>query len=216
MLIRILTTDYLESHCYIVVEGEHAFVVDPGDGDLVTKALSDMKVTVDFGILTHEHCDHIYGCSAVRDAFGCRMISSSICNTHMQSSRKNSSQYFEAFVGVQTKCTSGNLRYMPPFTTFADEVFEGEKRFSWMGHEIYMRETPGHSKGSICILVDNEILFTGDSLFKDEVVETHFSGGSETEFQEITMPWIKGLPGDVMVYPGHGDEFRLSYKFVKV
>ena len=215
MLIRTLTTDYLESHCYIVIEGEHAFVVDPGDGDLVTQVLSDMKVKVDFGILSHEHCDHIYGCSAVRDAFGCKIISSSICNKHVQNSRKNSSQYFEAFIGVQTKCNSGNLRYMPPFTTYSDEVFEGDKLIEWMGHEIYMRETPGHSKGSICILVDNEILFSGDSLFKDEPVETHFSGGSETEYQAITMPWIDSLPDEVFVYPGHGDEFKLSYKRLK-
>ena len=61
MRIRTLTTGFYESHCYLIIEGNHAFLIDPGDPDLVRNAVLEDDLTLDFGILTHEHCDHVYG-----------------------------------------------------------------------------------------------------------------------------------------------------------
>lgn len=210
MRIRTLTTDYLESHCYIIIENDHAIVIDPGDTDPVREALLEEAVTVDLGIVTHEHCDHIYGCTSIRDEFHCRVIACRKCDENMRDSRRNSSRYFDAFVGVQTKISSDRLRSMPPFTTFADDVFDGELTAEWMGHNLYIRETPGHSQGSVCIILDNTIMFSGDTLLKDDVTETKFSGGSEEQFQTVTMPWIRSLPSGLTVYPGHGENFILG------
>lgn len=210
MLIRTLTTDYMESHCYLMIEDRHAVVIDPGDAALVRCAVAEETAAVDFAILTHEHCDHVFGCSEVRDAFQCRILSSRTCNENLMDSKKNFSRYFNALVDLQCKYRKEAQKGIAPFTTHADEVFDGERFISWMGHTLYLRETPGHSPGSICILLDEDVLFSGDTLMRDDDTGTQFIGGSKKQLREITIPWLRSLPEGLTVYPGHGDAFYLG------
>ena len=210
MNIIVLTTSYMESHCYILAEHGRAIVVDPGDFELAAETVRKENLTLDMCIVTHEHCDHIYGCTGVREEFHCKVLASRLCSLNMQDTRKNFSQYFDAFIELQTKLQ--HQRGIPPFTAYADEVFEREKRFDWQGHSFYLRETPGHSSGSICILADDRILFSGDTLMKDDTARTEFPGGSKKQLRENTMPWLESLPPEVMVYPGHGEAFLLGDK----
>ena len=205
-----LTTHYYSSHCYLVIEDNHAIIIDPGDADIVKKVLLEEDLTVDFGILTHEHCDHVCGVSAIREETGCRMIASKACDINLRDCRKNYSQYYDAFIEVQTRIPVDSQKLMDPFTTNADELFENEMNLEWRGHSILLHETPGHSQGSICIVIDNAYLFSGDTLMKDDSTETHFIGGNKQQFAQITMPWLNSLPESLTVYAGHGDSFRLG------
>lgn len=212
MNIIVLTTSYMESHCYLLAENGHAIAIDPGDAELVAETVRKENLTLDMCIVTHEHCDHIYGCTGVRENFHCKVLASRLCSLNMQNPRKNFSQYFDAFIELQTKLPPDQQRGIPPFTVCADEVFEREKCFDWQGHSFYLRETPGHSPGSICILADSSILFSGDTLMKDDAARTEFPGGSQKQLRENTMPWLESLPPEVRVYPGHGDSFLLGDK----
>lgn len=50
--------------------------------------------------------------------------------------------------------------------------------------ELKIIETPGHSKGGICILYE-DILFSGDTLFNDGIHgRTDLAGGSDEEIQK--------------------------------
>lgn len=212
MNIIVLTTSYMESHCYLLAEHGRAVVIDPGDFDLVAEAVRKENLTLDVAIVTHEHCDHVYGCTGVREEFHCKILASRLCSLNMQNPRKNFSQYFDAFIELQTSLPPEQQKGIPPFTACADEVFEREKSFDWQGHSFYLRETPGHSPGSICILVDGKILFSGDTLMKDDAARTEFPGGSQKQLCENTMPWLESLPAEVEVYPGHGESFLLGDK----
>jgi len=66
--------------------------------------------------------------------------------------------------------------------------------------------TPGHTEGSICLLSDN-MIFTGDTLFKDGYGRTDFPGGSFEKLQESLQRISKLLNPGTMVYPGHGEVF---------
>jgi len=63
--------------------------------------------------------------------------------------------------------------------------------------------TPGHSPGSIVLLADGE-LFAGDLLFAGSIGRTDLPGGSPREMDE-SLRRIAKLPGDLTVYPGHGE-----------
>ena len=210
MNVRTLTSELLGSHCYLLIDGDHCTVIDPGDKGLIDPVITEEQLTVDQVILTHEHCDHVYGLSDVKEKYHCPVIASEKCNDNLKDSRKNFSQYYNAFLGVQNRYDTDAQKEIEPFTTSADEVFEGEKTIEWRGHHIYMRETPGHSPGSICIVVDDEILFSGDTLMGEDVTETNFIGGSAEDLREKTMPWLESLPGCLKVYAGHGDSFVLG------
>jgi hydroxyacylglutathione hydrolase len=68
--------------------------------------------------------------------------------------------------------------------------------------ELKIIETPGHSKGGICILYE-DILFSGDTIFhRDTIGRTDLPGSSEKEMQE-SLKKISKLKFKTLC-PGHG------------
>jgi glyoxylase-like metal-dependent hydrolase (beta-lactamase superfamily II) len=63
--------------------------------------------------------------------------------------------------------------------------------------------TPGHTPGSICIIVDNEALLTGDTLFIGDCGRTDLPGGNPAQMHITLQEKIKSLPDHLIVFPGH-------------
>jgi glyoxylase-like metal-dependent hydrolase (beta-lactamase superfamily II) len=63
--------------------------------------------------------------------------------------------------------------------------------------------TPGHTADSICLLVDNQKLLTGDTLFVGECGRTDFPGGNTKNMYESLFNKLVKLNDNVEVYPGH-------------
>lgn len=62
---------------------------------------------------------------------------------------------------------------------------------------------PGHTPGGICIIVDNEALLTGDTLFIGDCGRTDLPGGDLAQMYKTLQGKIKPLPDHLIVYPGH-------------
>lgn len=62
-------------------------------------------------------------------------------------------------------------------------------------------ETPGHTPDSICILVNEKYLFTGDTLFVGCVGRIFYEQGYLD--QPKSLERIKKLSGKITIYPGH-------------
>jgi glyoxylase-like metal-dependent hydrolase (beta-lactamase superfamily II) len=81
--------------------------------------------------------------------------------------------------------------------------------------------TPGHTPDSICLLVDNKKLLTGDTLFVGECGRTDMPGGNSRSMHDSLFNKLLKLNNDVEVYPGHdygskpystiGEERRSNY-----
>jgi glyoxylase-like metal-dependent hydrolase (beta-lactamase superfamily II) len=81
--------------------------------------------------------------------------------------------------------------------------------------------TPGHTADSICLLLDNQKLLTGDTLFVGECGRTDFPGGSSKKMYDSLFNKLLKLDDAVEVYPGHdygpkssstiGEERKLNY-----
>ena len=67
--------------------------------------------------------------------------------------------------------------------------------------------TPGHTKGSFCLLGKN-FIFTGDTIFKNGYGRTDLPGGSEKDLENSLEKLAKILKPGMMVYPGHGEIFK--------
>jgi len=63
--------------------------------------------------------------------------------------------------------------------------------------------TPGHTPGGICLIINNEALITGDTLFIGDCGRTDLPGGSLKEMFRTIQNKIKNLPDHLIVYPGH-------------
>ncbi len=81
--------------------------------------------------------------------------------------------------------------------------------------------TPGHTPDGICLLVDDRILLTGDTLFVGECGRTDMPGGDARSLYSSFFDKLLKLDDSVAVYPGHdygrspsstiGEERRSNY-----
>jgi hydroxyacylglutathione hydrolase len=65
---------YGDNFIYLLIDGERAAVVDPGNADVVLTALRDLRLSLECILITHHHGDHTAGCLELKRATGCRLI----------------------------------------------------------------------------------------------------------------------------------------------
>lgn len=188
----------IASVMYMIIENDTALIIDPCVDSCAFAALNAANVTEVLVLLTHEHCDHITGVNWFRENFDTRVICSAKCAENIKDSKKNLSEYFDILL-----MDKPNSNYhMKPFDCRADEWFDEEKHIKWHTHDLYLRRIPGHSEGSICILLDNKYAFTGDYLIPGQKVFTHIPGGSRREYIVKALPYLNTLR-EKNILPGH-------------
>lgn len=215
LIAMIYTYDFypIDSRMYVLLENEKALVIDPCISDDALRLLQENNVTEILVLLSHEHYDHISGVNWLRENFPkVHVMCSSECAVALQSPSDNLSNFWEILFVGKDKETQAYVRNMniQPYSCKADSTFSEEKKMSWEGHSLFLKRTPGHSRGSICILLDRNILFSGDSLVTGYPTITRLPGGSKKDYREITLPYFQTLNPGTMVYPGHGEKQPLE------
>ncbi len=195
---------------YLVVEDNHAIVIDPFENTNPSVGL-----VVDYIILTHEHYDHISGVNVWKKITNAPVLCSSICSQNIQDSKRNLAYFFKDFCELQSWVKIESVPfYDPNFVCNADEVFYDDFILDWCSHRLHLFELPGHSLGSIGIVLDDLFFFSGDSLFKDYEVSLNAPGSSKRKWKEISLPRLGQLPPEINVYPGHFGNFILKNRAI--
>ena len=73
--------------------------------------------------------------------------------------------------------------------------------------ELKVIHTPGHTPGSFC-LFNKDLIFTGDTLFKDGYGRCDLPGGNEAKMEESLKKLKQIIKPGMMVYPGHGEFYQ--------
>ncbi len=81
--------------------------------------------------------------------------------------------------------------------------------------------TPGHSKDSVCLLLDSQFIFTGDTLFVGNCGRVDLPGSDAQEIYHSLFDRLARLDEKLVLYPGHnygptsvstiGDEKKTNY-----
>jgi hydroxyacylglutathione hydrolase len=88
-----------------------------------------------------------------------------------------------------------------------DEIVTG-------GLRIRALHTPGHTKGMLALLVNDEVVFTGDTLFRGTVGGTLAPGHATFEdLKRSVMDVLMKLPPETVVYPGHTDATTIGQEW---
>ena len=117
---------------------------------------------------------------------------------------------------------TGALVIAHELATFTvDQYIKDRETFKIGSLAIETIHTPGHSPDSVCFIVDDEIIFTGDTLFVSECGRTDLPGGSNEDMYNSLVKIMRKMPDNLIVYPGHdygptktskmGDEKRDNY-----
>lgn len=205
--------DPIDSRMYVLIGRQGALVIDPCISDAALALLKRNRISEVKILLTHEHYDHISGVNWLRENVHAEVICSATCGKNIEQDNLNGSRYFDTLFLFQPQIrerlqTSGVQSY----TCHADTVFEGTYEAVFYGHSVRITETPGHSGGSVCIQINQKILFSGDSLLKDVPTTTRLPGGSRNAYDKITREYLRTLFADCYVLPGHGAGFYLYEK----
>ncbi len=90
--------------------------------------------------------------------------------------------------------------------------------------ELRFVHTPGHSPESMCVIVDDFAIVTGDTLFIGECGRVDLPGGDAGKLYD-SFEKLRKLNQDLVVYPGHdygktrsstlGEQIRINYTMAK-
>lgn len=184
--LKALTVGMLEVNCYILADPDtkDACLIDPGaEPNRIKEVLHKEKLNLNFIINTHGHGDHI----AANGAFKAPIYIHRLDKDFLKDPAKNMSRMFIFSV------TS------PP----ASRILEDRDSIALGRLNLDIIHTPGHTPGSISIKVD-DIIFTGDALFKEGVGRTDFDYGDEALLLRSIRDRLLVFSDDTVIYPGHG------------
>ncbi len=183
---------------YLFSDGDGiSFFVDPGgDPEDVISNIRQKSLTLKSILLTHGHVDHVAGVSRLAEFTGAE-IAISASDASMLSDPDES---LSRWLGV-------SLSPVRPGRTVSD----GDG-FSVGRMTLSFLATPGHTPGSVCILVmdgDEQVLVSGDTLFARSVGRTDLPGG-DSDALEKSLGRLASFPDDLRVLPGHGPETTIG------
>lgn len=193
--------ELMSSNCYLLVDEAtmHCICIDPGSEKSLREIdyIEKNELTLDYIILTHEHTDHTWGCNALVEKFGARVVCSEVC-------KENLANEFQAYFLLYYD----NPDYHYTVCNVDKTTEELGGALNWQGHSLKFVYTPGHSMGSICILVEG-MLFTGDTVMQTKPY-INKRNGSKEKFKESIEMILDMFDGNQVIYPGHGDLFKLK------
>lgn len=198
-----LTTE----NAYLVTDGTGGIVIDPGQGEEIVNFLKDQKICLDSIILTHEHCDHMAGLEALKNAFpDTPVIASAACSRNLSDTKLNMSGRMDLYLLFLNKQAAKQKYPKIVYGRTDIEIAENSELF-WRDHKLEFTLLPGHTPGSMGILLDGEHFFSGDYLIRDQKTITRFPGGDETVYEQVTRPFLKKLKKQTHIWPGHGTDY---------
>ncbi|MCK9471830.1 MAG: MBL fold metallo-hydrolase [Bacilli bacterium] len=197
----------IDAKMYVLISGNRALIVDPCIDQDALNLLKKREIRDIIILPTHEHYDHISGINWLKDNFNCKVIAIEECARNLYNPKLNISAHFEVLFLFHSEDIQRQVRALnvQPYLCYADEVLKDELSFSWEEHKVEIIKTPGHSQGSVCTIIDDKYVFTGDSFIFNLPTITRLPGGSQKDFENISIPFLKNLSPTSMIFPGHGD-----------
>lgn len=198
-------------NCYLIKTNDGFILIDTGDSrkrDELEKELKNAGCepgNLKLILITHGDSDHTGNAAYLRDKYGAKIAmhqgdSGMVQKGDMLSNRRGNllAKIINPFMGL-----SRSNRFTPDF-----HVEDGTD-LSEYGLNAKIIHIPGHSSGSIGLLTSDGDLFCGD-LFTNTKKPAINSIMDDKVAANKSIEKLKGLNVD-MVYPGHGDSFRMEF-----
>lgn len=193
--VRVYSLGPIQTNCYIVSnKNKECLIFDPGEEagrvvkEIRSKGLKPLAI-----LLTHTHFDHIGAVDGIREVFDIPLY------VHEKE---------VAWLADPMKNGSGKYAELQNYTVRAPEeqhILRGEGPLTIGDFTFKIAYTPGHSPGSVSFIFEQDgFAIVGDTLFERSVGRTDLIGGSMKVLMASIHDKLLSLPGDTIIYPGHG------------
>ena len=186
----------LQANAYLLIEGTHAVVVDPGDEPArLLAALERHGAVLDAVWLTHADFDHVGGLAGLLDA---RRVPVYLHPDDVP-----------LLASAAGRAASWGLRVVQPPTDTAP-LADGTE-LDLAGTLARCLYTPGHTPGHIAFHLASEgLVLTGDALFRGSIGRTDRPFGDTATLLRSIRERLLVLPDDTRALPGHGPETTIG------
>ena len=184
------------ANTYVIYDESECVIIDSGkNNNDVVNFIKENHLKLKGILLTHGHFDHIQGLESLLKAFDVPLYVHKDDECMLTHPELNASNRF----------SRSNIVINKKPVTFTD----GDV-LNLLKSPIEVIHTPFHTKGSSCFyLKDNNMLFTGDTLFEQGIGRTDFPH-SVPELVQNSLSKLSKLEKDITIYPGHGPSCLLS------
>jgi glyoxylase-like metal-dependent hydrolase (beta-lactamase superfamily II) len=182
------------------------------------KALDRLGIGIDsikYILLTHHHHDHAALIQNIRSDTNCRVI---VHKEEVDYLRRgltftDNTRQFNAWLKLLDKVTSPFIRlsYMPVILNGNDIIISDDDYdlYGLTGIRARVIHTPGHSKGSLSLLLESGTCFVGDVAMNTLKIFGQRQRPVEAEdYNVVYQSWQKLIHyGAKTIYPSHGSSF---------
>lgn len=194
MNVHQIVNNFHTSNTYILELNEvDVLLIDVGNFNQIQDWLLTHKKNVYAVILTHEHTDHCHGVNELSEYYDFKIFCSEKCAENIANSRQNFSKYIEEINTFEIVLEKN--------TVSDNEIIKIKEK------PIKFIETPGHSPGSICILIEN-LLFTGDTILNGIKTPLNLPHSDKEQYKNSIEKLKKYIKKGCIIYPGHDNPFE--------
>lgn len=190
MIIQRFVKAPLKNNNYVVADEDtkEAVLIDCScPDDEIADWVKTNGFQIKYVLLTHGHFDHVSGVNYYKDKLG--------VDAYLYKKDEPLLPRFEEYAKWMHRNAGEQPQHVKSFDVNAE--------FKVGQYPIEIIETPGHTQGSVCYLIDGN-LFSGDTLFYDACGRTDLPESDEAKMQESLKKLFQKLPDGTPVYPGHG------------
>lgn len=166
-VIRILS---VRSNVFLLTNGKKNILIDTGPKHLwnkLEKNLTCLNIKhIDYLILTHSHFDHAGNAHKIREKYNALVIIHRNEAHYLKTSGFVIPKGTNLFSNAIVYLLANKLTPKPGYTPCQYDILVDTKfNLNDFGFNAYILHTPGHSPGSVSIIVDDEIAVVGDAMF---------------------------------------------------
>lgn len=199
MIIEKCVVGVMATNCYLLINetSKETVIIDPGAQlNIIKSKINNMELKPIAILLTHGHFDHIMVAKELSNEFA--------IDIHIARP--------EASVLSDSSLNCSNL-VRQNFTLDADVLLDNNEIITLADMDIKVLYTPGHTHGGACYYIeDQEVLFSGDTLFFESVGRTDFPTGDIRSLLRSISTQLLTLSESVKVYPGHSEETTIGHE----
>ena len=194
--VRGLIVGAFQENCWVIGNRRtrEAICIDPGEqADDILHMASEMGVEIKLIANSHAHLDHVLGVRGVQSGSDAKFMLHEQDLDILQGAAESAARF-----GMQVE--------QPPDP---DHFIADEQKVEVDGVSLQVIHTPGHTRGSVCFYGE-QILFSGDTLFKQSIGRTDLPGGDYEQEMSSIVDKLLQLPDETIVLPGHMEQTTLG------